>query len=110
MQDWSDNPVDEVVVYGLQSVSVTQQQKRAAWETLRARAEQQPILPPLAAHVVAIRPPRRRSTPFALPISVMQWIVSLMMDDTRYDRALNQRHRQCLMLFFDNRAAIWSAA
>lgn len=91
MRDWSDNLFDEVITGALRSMVVTPQQRRRAWERLEESAARQTMLPPLA---MPARQPCR-------PHPWCQWlnrasrahdgVLSLLFDDTRYDRALRSR-------------------
>jgi hypothetical protein len=103
---WSDNQLDDLVAGALRSTVVTPAQKRDAWERLRERAAAQSMLPPVVAvHACETPAPARtrllRRTA-AICRSVIDWWAWVLLDDTRYDRALRQRHARLNMTLFDS--------
>ena len=92
MQDWSDNLFDEAVADALRSAVVTPQQRRRAWERLAQSAAHQTMLPPLAAPERPLRRLHPMRQALRLGGRALDWGLSLLFDDTRYDRALRCRH------------------
>ena len=102
MQDWSDRIVDDCIADALQSYpAVTPQQKRAAWETLRARITEQEVLPPVPVAVVSLPTVTRSQRMRSRLGAALMWTGSLFLDDSRYDRALRHRRAIHLAVFFE---------
>lgn len=93
MRDWSDNSLDQRVESALRSIRLTPQQKRRAWERLYTQAAVQTMLPPVVAAPVTAKPAPEQALRFCVTITlrVVDGCLSLLFDDTRYDRALRQR-------------------
>lgn len=93
--DWSADQLDDLISDTLRSTVVTPRQKRAAWQQLHARAAVQPMLPPLAVEQTAPSGDRgllpRVGALFARAGARVRW---LLLDDTRYDRALRLRYQR----------------
>jgi hypothetical protein len=94
MQDWSDNRLDMLLENALQSLPVTPQQKRHAWERLVVEAALQNVHP---SKTGAVPCATTRTHTLTLRDGMMLFnraldsAVSWLFDDTRYDRALRQR-------------------
>ncbi len=102
MRDWSDNVLDDVIAGALRSAVVTPQQRRRAWERLHLSAAAQPMLPAVATPA---RPPRRAHPVWLLlnpARRAVDWVLSLMLDDTCYDRALRHRYTRMNMSLFES--------
>jgi hypothetical protein len=96
MQDWSDNGLDMLLENALQSLPVTPQQKRRAWERLVVKATMQSAHAARVAPAPCAPPTYHASKPtlrhrFATLNRALDSAVSWLFDDTRYDRALRQR-------------------
>lgn len=90
MQDWSDNLFDEVITGALRSTVVTPQQRRRAWERLEQSIVLQQMLPAApACQPHRVHPLRQLVNHVA---HALDWGLSLLFDDTRYDRALRRRY------------------
>ena len=95
LRDWPDSEVDGCIRVALRTESVvTEQQKQRAWEQLRMKAAQQPILPPISA-TQTFAPPLQ-GTPFRdivlRPVrSVVSWIDDLLYNEGQYGRASRVR-------------------
>lgn len=103
--DWSDSRLDAMVSGALRSTVVTPQQKRAAWQRLQERAAMQTMLPPSIGRAEHFPPAEtvgagRRF--LNLGTRLLDWSLSLLFDDTRYDRALQQRHTRHGVTLFDS--------
>jgi hypothetical protein len=99
LRDWPDSEVDGCIRASLRTgVVITDQQKQHAWEQLRLKAAQQPMLPPLS-HATQTFTPRR--TPMREMIlrplrGAVAWIDDLLYDEGQYARA--SRVRRGLLL------------
>ena len=102
MPDWSDSMFDEGVADALRSAVITPQQRRRAWKRLEQSAAVQTMLPPLAASAGW---PRRANTlrqTSDLAKRAVAGVLSLLFDDTCYDRALRRRHMRVNLNLFES--------
>lgn len=101
--DWSDSAFDDLIADALHSTVVTPRQKRLAWQRLQTQVVEQTALPPLAdapPYPLPVAQPRTVSVlrrVWGLVALVVEWWLSLLLDDTRYDRALRQRNHRLNM-------------
>ena len=102
MRDWSDSMFDEVITHALRSAVITPRQRRRAWERLEQNVALQTMLPPLATPVRRPRRPHPLRQILDRAARAVDWGLSMLFDDTCYDRALRNRHARVNLALFES--------
>jgi hypothetical protein len=98
LRDWPDSEVDGCIGAALKTgVVITDRQKQRAWEQLRLKAAQQPMLPPVSNASQSFAPRTPIWEMFLRPVrAAVVWIDDLLYDEGQYVRA--NRIRRGLLL------------